>query len=415
MEIAAQNLFLHPQIMSKTNNDYAVGRNVTLSLFLLMFGYKLFSAYFPLFLAARGMSLAQVGYSYLLIYLPIALLAPPAGFLCRKTNPAGLMTIGIAGYAAYALAMIFTANSLLFYIWQAILGISAALFYTSSRYLLMEYPQKNIEREFSWFYNASIWADVAAPAAGAILLWQTNFTIIFLAAFFIQALAAVFALKLWNVPHRSHANFNLLVWISNWKKIFVGLKQCNVAIPLLISFVLLWQAGLSAAFFMLFLKNGLLWSNNKILLFAPLSAAVFLVAYFIVIRPLQKDKNTASIAGGSLLAGLAALFFALPRQFLNFASIFAINFAQSAGTNLAAAGRSALLTRHSKKVLAEAGALDTMFSPLGTALGSLTAGLLVGYFGYQQLFFWGGIVLITVVCISMALFANCQKKKNIIE
>ena len=101
--------------MSKSiHNSGSVTRNVTLALFLLMFGYKLFSLYFPLYIASRGLSLAQVGFSYLLIYLPIALGAPLAGLLCRKTNPALLMVIGILGYAAYALAMIFAGQSAAF-------------------------------------------------------------------------------------------------------------------------------------------------------------------------------------------------------------------------------------------------------------------------------------------------------------
>jgi hypothetical protein len=92
------------------NNSNDVTRDVTMVHFLLMFGYKLFSAYFPLYLAAQGLSLPQIGYSYLLIYLPIALFAPFAGFLSRKANPALLMMVGIAGYAAYALAMAVDGN-----------------------------------------------------------------------------------------------------------------------------------------------------------------------------------------------------------------------------------------------------------------------------------------------------------------
>lgn len=48
-------------------------RDATISHFLLMFGYKLFSLYFPLFLVARNFSLPQIGYTYLLIYLPITI------------------------------------------------------------------------------------------------------------------------------------------------------------------------------------------------------------------------------------------------------------------------------------------------------------------------------------------------------
>jgi len=104
-------------------------RDVTAVHFLLMFGYKLFSAYFPLFLASQGMSLPQIGYSYLLIYLPIALFAPLAGFFSRKTNPTLLMMLGIFGYGAYALAMIFGAQTAYFYFLQIGLGIFCFLIF----------------------------------------------------------------------------------------------------------------------------------------------------------------------------------------------------------------------------------------------------------------------------------------------
>ena len=167
-----------------------------------------------------------------------------------------------------------------------------------------------------------------------------------------------------------------------------------------LSFALLWQAGLYQAFFVLFLKNALLWSVNRILFFVPLSAAVFSIAYFFIIRPVQRDKNESSIVSGSLVASAASLFFALPLRFLNFGAVFAIDFVQNAGAFLAGAGRSAMLTRRFKDVSAEAGALDTMFSPLGTALGSLTAGFLIGPLGYQWLFFWGGVIVIILVVLS---------------
>lgn len=110
-----------------------VTRDATISHFFLMFGYKLFSLYFPLFLVARGFSLPEVGYTYLLIYLPIALFAPFVGFLNHKINPAILASVGILGYGVYALGMILIRNPALFYFWQVLLGISAALFFCLSQ------------------------------------------------------------------------------------------------------------------------------------------------------------------------------------------------------------------------------------------------------------------------------------------
>ncbi|MDO8424628.1 MAG: hypothetical protein Q7S70_01660, partial [bacterium] len=95
-----------------------VTRDATISHFLLMFGYKLYSLYFPLFLVAKSFTLAQIGYTNFLIYLPIALFAPVAGFLNHKINPAILSAIGILGYGIHALGMIVFPNTFAFYSFQ---------------------------------------------------------------------------------------------------------------------------------------------------------------------------------------------------------------------------------------------------------------------------------------------------------
>jgi len=122
-----------------------VTKDTTVVHFLLMFGYKLFSLYFPLFLVTRGLSLPEVGYTYLLIYLPLAIFSPVVGFLNHKISPATTSSIGILGYALYALGMIFIpathpAGAALFYFWQIILGISAAMFFVSARSILIAAP-----------------------------------------------------------------------------------------------------------------------------------------------------------------------------------------------------------------------------------------------------------------------------------
>jgi len=147
-----------------------VTRDATISHFLLMFGYKLFSLYFPLFLVARGFSLPEVGYTYLLIYLPIALFAPFVGFLNHKINPAILASVGILGYGVYALGMILIRNPALFYFWQVLLGISAALFFVSARAILISSPLENYDRAFGWFYSAPFYADALAPVLGALFI-----------------------------------------------------------------------------------------------------------------------------------------------------------------------------------------------------------------------------------------------------
>src|SRR3989344_2018895 len=104
-----------------------VVRNAALSHFFLMFGYRIFSTYFPLYMVARSFSLAEVGYAHFLIYLPIALFAPLVGFLNHKINPAILTSLGIFGYGIYSWGMISFPNLTAFYLFQILLGFSAAL------------------------------------------------------------------------------------------------------------------------------------------------------------------------------------------------------------------------------------------------------------------------------------------------
>src|SRR5580765_2756057 len=90
-----------------------ITRDIAVAHFLLMFGYKMFSLYFPLFLVEKNFSLPAVGYSTFFLYLPIALAAPIVGFLNHRFNSAFLVTIGILGYSFYSLSMVLFPGHLL--------------------------------------------------------------------------------------------------------------------------------------------------------------------------------------------------------------------------------------------------------------------------------------------------------------
>jgi len=407
---------------NKTNNG--VVRDVTVAHFLLMFGYKLFSAYFPLFLIAHNFSLKQIGYSYLLIYLPIALCAPLAGFFSRRTNPALVMILGILGYGAYALMMVVDGSRGLFFFWQIMLGVSASLFFTGSRILLMAYPSANVERGFSWFYNAPFWADAIAPAIGGIIIWRVGFVPVFALAVAMTLAAAMWAaVKLWKIAAaRGGRAISLGVWRKKWLNLLARAVTPRLAPGLAISFAGLWANGLFAAFFILFLKNELAWSQGSVIAYTAWASAFFSVAYIIFIRPRQKDANEKSIMAGAAMSGLFSMLFAIPLALFNFAAVFALDFFRGAGGFVCQAGRSSLVARKMEKdpeeagrpraSLAspeEAGAFDTIFSPLGIALGSLTAGLLIGPLGYRGLFFLGGAVVLAVTVITWFFVAKNRR------
>jgi len=379
-----------------------VTRDASVTHFLLMFGYKVFSLYFPLFLVAKGLSLPQVGYTYLLIYLPLALSAPVVGGLCHKINPAVLATLGIAGYALYALGMILIQNPALFYFWQVFLGVSAALFFTSARAILISSPIENYDRAFGWFYSAPFYADALAPVFGALLIWQFDFIGVFIFSLLLQTMTAGFCYYQLKKPEVKPLDkyFNFEKLRENYNKIFQKLKNRTVLTPIIISFSVLLLAGFYRAFFVLFLKDSLSWSQNLILILISVASLLFLPLSLFLIRQLEVFRSEKNIFQGGLITGAFSIAFGLFLPVLNFLSVLIIRGGHFAGALIANAGRSGLISQRLKENPEEAGALDTVFSPMGVALGALVSGLLVGLLGYQFLFIIGGVFVVAVALIT---------------
>jgi len=363
-----------------------------------MFGYKLFSLYFPLFLVARGFSLPEVGYTYLLIYLPIALSAPFVGFLNHKINPAILATLGILGYGIYALGMILIREPALFYFWQVLLGISAALFFVSARAILMSYPLENPDRAFGWFYSAPFYADAIAPAVGAFFIWKFNFFGVFIFSLVLQFLTAIFCFTQLRRQTVSLVDkgFQINKSLENYQKVFTKIREKATFLFISISLSVLLLAGFYHAFFVLFLKEVLSWSQNQILLFGSLFSLLFLPVSLLVIKQVEKQKSEKNIFRGSFIAGTFSILFGLVAAFLNFVNVILLMIGKSAGALMTGSGRSGLLSQKLKVYPEEAGAIDTIIAPLGVALGALIAGLLIGFLGYQLLFIFGGIFVVIV-------------------
>lgn len=378
-----------------------ITRDATVTHFFLMFGYKVFSLYFPLFLVVRGFSLPQVGYTYLLIYLPIALFAPIVSFFNHKINPAVLTSLGILGYGVYAFGMITIQNPALFYFWQVILGISAALFFASSRAILMGSHLENPDRAFGWFYSAPFYAEAIAPAVGAFFIWKFNFFGVFVLSLAIHFFNAIFCFIKLRKPARALPDhgFRFQTFHQNYQKIFQKLKQRAIFPLILISMSLLFLGGFYRAFFVLFLKQELNWSQNFILVFGALFSLIFMPLSLYLIKKIGEQKSAKNIIRGGVIAGSFTILFGILMPVLNFFSILLINIGKSVGNLMANSGRSGLVNRQLKEYPEEAGAIDTIFSPLGTALGSLISGLIISLLGFNLLFVFGGALVFTVVMV----------------
>jgi len=378
-----------------------VTRDATVSNFLLMFGYRIFSLYFPLFLVIRGFSLPQVGYTYLLIYLPIAIFSPIVGFLNHRINPAILASIGIIGYGVYALGMILFPNLIIFYLFQIILGISAALFFVSMRVILISSPLENYNRAFGWFYSASYYAGAIAPAVGALFIWKFNFIGVFILSLVIQILTAIYCfLQLERKKIKPlDKHFNLEKFSQNYEIVLQKIKKREILLPILISFFVLLMNGFYQGFGILSLKDVLHWSDNTIIIITAILCFLFSSVSLYLIRRLEKFKSEKSIFQGGIIAGIFSALFGILLPYLNFLLYIIISLFQSAGVLVCDSGRSGLVSQKLKENPEEAGAIDTIFSPLGTALGALISGVVIGFLGYRLLFIFGGIAVILLAII----------------
>ena len=387
-----------------------VTRDATVVHFFLLFGYKIFSLYFPLYLVSRNFSLPEVGYTYLLIYLPIVLFSPFVGFLSHKVNPALLASLGILGYGIYALGMIFVQDPILFYLCQVLLGISAALFFVATRAILMGSYLENPDRAFGWFYSAPFYADAVAPAVGAFFIWQFGFAGVFFFSLILQCLCAIFCyltLRKQSEPLMD-GDFNRRDARESYSAVFKIIKSGSILPFALVSLSVLFLAGFYRAFFVLFLKDELLWSQDLILVFISLASILFLPLSLFLIRQLEKSGSKRSIIKGGLVSGGFSTLFGAMLPVLSFLPVLLINMGRLVGSLICNAGRSGLISRNLKQKPEEAGAVDTVFAPLGVALGAFVSGLIIAPLGYRFLFILGG-VLVCLISVSVRFV----KKRNL--
>ena len=128
---------------------------------------------------------------------------------------------------------------------------------------------------------------------------------------------------------------------------------------------------------------------------------LFLPLSLLVIKHLGKSRSEKNIFQGGIVNALFSIVFGITIPILSFLSVLTVNMGRSIGSLICNSGRSGLISEKLKKYPEEAGAIDTIFSPLGGALGSFIAGLVIGFLGYGNTFIFGGIFVIIVACLSM--------------
>lgn len=369
-------------------------RNSTISHFLLMLGYKLFSLYFPLFLLAKGLSLQKVGFTYLLIYLPIAIFSPIIGALSRKINPFFLILSGIFGYGLYSLGMLVLPLSWFFYILQIILGISASLFFVGNRVILISLHLNKPSQSFGWFYSASHWASEFAPIIGAGVILLSGFNAVFVLSILIYLVNILFTF--FSIPK----NFNIQLVsdssgtsLNHFYHVIKKSLSGNIFPILIFSLAILILGGFYQSFFLIFLKS-IGWSRTEILTYSSLLSFLFVPISLYGIKILSGSSIIKTIIIGGVIFAISSIAIGLTASLLGFVGILVIMEIGEFGSFLSGSSRSGFISKIFSSFPHGAAVLDTIFSPLGVGVGSLVGGLLIGYVGYAGIFISGGVIIL---------------------
>lgn len=442
-----QNLYSWIPKIEKTTFDVSVVH------FLLMFGYKLFSLYYPLFLLSIGLSVVKIGGVYLLIYGTIAAASLIVNFYLKKFRPALIASLGILGYGVYALIMLSVGivgnlSLPIFYLAQIILGFSAAAWLVSLKLILMKSETKNYSQTFGWFYSAPYYASAIAPAVGGVILWKFGFTGVFLLSVIIQFVNAVYAYFRLNnhsifLSEGNRGGFlssltkrrqgkvkkfllsrDLTSWLRRRlnscsgkslsgdlsqprgaaaaavKKVLGVLKFDKTILVVLIAlFAALILGGVYRAFFVLFLKD-LSYSQNDIIKFISFVSIIYLPLSLLVIKAMKRLKTVRVISGGIIVEGIVAVTLGIFAGVLNLLAIFLVMLIDSLGSLAVGSGKSSWLAMKLKNHREEAATFDTIITTLGPALGGLLGGIVIAWIGYQNTFLAGGMIVFLIGIIS---------------
>ena len=408
-----QNLYSWLPKMEKTTFEVSVAH------FLLMFGYKIFSLYYPLFLLSIGMSVMNIGGIYLLTYSTIAVSSLVINYYIRKFNPAKIAALGIFGYGIFALMMLVSQNLIIFYAAQIILGFSAAAWLVSLKLILMKSKTDNHGRSFGWFYSMPHYATVIAPVIGGAVIWKFGFNGVFLLSVIIQFSTAIYVYFKLNNPRRAAVSQQrtaancalsrrspllrdcdgaekLGSQRASYKKAFNILKTDKAFPVILFSiFSALILGGIYRAFFVLFLQD-LSFSQEEIIRFISIAAIAYLPLSIIIIKIIEKFRDFKIASGGIIVEGLATVAFGILAPITNLLGIFLIMVVDSFGSLSVESGKSAILTRKFKNCKEEASTIDTIMTTLGPALGAFVGGIVISLIGFQFTFLIAGVIVFLV-------------------
>ncbi len=373
----------------------------SISHFLILFGYKLFSMYYPLFLAAKGFEFVAIGSMYLLLYLSVGVASPMIKKLMCDGCHTKFMALGTAGYALYSAGMILSTASWQFYMWQVFLGASSAIFYTASRALLMGATSANRDRNFAYFYSAPFYAMFLAPVMGGIILWFEGFTGVFLASILIYIVGVLFAIV---EGHRVSARHTSLRKKRNHGQESLSLLKIigsnRAILPLTLAFLILFSVGVYRSFFVLFLKDEFNLSYSDIVMWVSLTSLLSIPLSLKAAKFLDKRGSEENMLLGASLFGVLTLLVAFTYNLL---LLFCIYVVENLSKLISQSGKSGYLASLFRRDENMGAMLDTFLTSFGVASGSFVAGVLAHMFGMRMMLFIDSLLMIFIVILFKSL------------
>jgi len=385
--------------------------DVSMVHFLLMFGYKLFSLYYPLFLVSIGLSLVDIGGVYLITYSSIAFFSLVINHYIHKFDPVLIAVGGISGYGIFSCMMLVGQNIFIFYAAQIVLGFSAAAWMISLKLMLMESGPEKCGSGFCWFYSMPHYAAAIAPAIGGLIIWKFGFVGVFSASVLVHLVNALYAyfrlsadsglLKKGSLPRKGQ-NMDRSR-LAGALKILSHEKYISILATSLFSALML--VGMYRAFLVIFLES-VSHEKETIIQIISIASIIYLPVSFFTVKIINKLKTYEVVHKGIMIEGAVSIFLAVFSSILNFFGILAVLIADSFGVLLADVGTSSLLSRKLKDHHEEASTIDTIISTFFPAIGSLAGGIMISMVGYQNTFMYMGLVVFISASISFFCFSR---------
>jgi MFS family permease len=184
--------------------------------------------------------------------------------------------------------------------------------------------------------------------------------------------------------------------INSLKHFYQAIKKSfsfDIFPVLIFSLIMLTLGGFYQSFFLIFLKS-IGWGRTEILAYSSLFSIIFMPISIYGIKILSRFNVVKTIFVGGIIFAVSSIVIGLAAAVAGFTGVLILMEIGELGSFLSNSSRSGYMSKAFSSFPHGSAVLDTIFSPLGTALGAMLGGLLVSHIGYSGIFVFGGILIL---------------------